>query len=171
MNMQRVLLTLVGAIASLILAMILIWYSKKTIAKTVSSRHILHMLKMQGMNGTELTDTAKECKSALISPKMVPVMLVQLEREGLIQRAGNNRYMITTKGLESLRSLDSMNKEFQKVAKIVQKTSVISKFMVSEAIDRITMISGIDDALYRSSQKTEPQDTEARIPIYGADKV
>ena len=166
MNMQRVLLTLVGATVSLILAVMLIWYSKKTIAKTMSRRHILHMLKMQGMSGTELTDAAKECRSAVISPKVVPVMLVKLQEEGLIQRASNNMYVITTKGLEALKSIDSMSKEFQKVAKIVRKTSMISKFIVTEAIDRVTMISDIDDATYGYSS----QEIEGRIPVYGADK-
>jgi len=165
MNMQRVLLTLVGAIVSLILAVILIWYSKKTIAKTMSRRHILHMLKTKGMNGTELTDAAKECRSAVISPKLVPVMLVKLQEEGLIQRTGNNRYVITTTGLESLTSLDSMNKEFQKIAKIMQKTSMISKLMVTEVIDRLTMISGIDSAIYGYNS----QEMEKEIPAYGAD--
>ena len=166
MNMQGVLLTLVGAIVSLILAVVLIWYSKKTITKTMSRRHILHMLKTHGMSGTELTDAAKECRSAVISPKLVPVMLVKLQEEGLIQQAGNSRYVITTKGLESLKSLDSMSKEFQKVAKIVQKTSMISKFMVTEVIDRVAMISGMDDPTYGYSS----QETEAGIPAYGADK-
>ncbi len=162
MNMQRVLLTLVGAIVSLIVAVVLIWYSKKTIAKTMSRRHILHTLKTQSMSGTELTDAAKECNSPVISPRLVPVMLVKLLEEGLIQRANNNRYVITTKGLELLWSLDSMSKEFQKVAKIVQKTSMVSKFMVNEAIDRIAMISGMDSSY--SKEK------ETGIPVYGAEK-
>lgn len=171
--MQRVLLTLVGAIASLILAMMLVWYSKKTLARTMSSRHILHALKVQGMSGAELANTAKECKSALISPKLVPVMLVQLQKEGLVQLTNNNRYVITTNGLESLKNFDSMSKEFQKIAKIVQKTSAISKYMVTEAIDRIAMISGIDEVTYTSlqnQQKTYEQ-KEAAVPIYGADKM
>lgn len=172
MNMQRVLLTLVGAIVSLILAMMLVWYSKKTITKTMSRRHILHMLKTQVMSGMELTDAAKECRSAVISPKLVPVMLVKLQEEGLIQRAGNNKYVITTKGLESLRSLDSMSKEFRKVAKIVQKTSMISKFLVTEAIDRIGMMaSANDDSVYKAyTDSSQVEMEESGIPIYGADK-
>lgn len=162
MNMQRVLLTLVGAIVSLIVAMVLVWYSKKTITKTMSRRHILHMLKTQSMSGTELTDAAKECNSPVISPRLVPVMLVKLLEEGLIQRANNNRYVITTKGLELLWSLDSMSKEFQKVAKIVQKTSMVSKFMVNEAIDRIAMISGMDSSYSK--------EVETGIPVYDAEK-
>ena len=164
MNTQGVVLTMVGAVVSLILAIMLAWYSKKTIVKTMSRRHILHMLKMQGMNGKELTDTAGECRSSVISPKLVPVLLVKLQEEGLIQRTANSRYVITTKGLESLKSLDSMSKEFQKVAKIVQRTSVISKFMVTEAIDRVAMISNIDDATYGSKE------IDMEMPAYGADK-
>jgi len=166
MNMQKVLLTLVGAVASLILAIVLIWYSKKTIAKTMSMRHMLHMLKTKGMSGTELTDAARECRSAVISPRLVPVMLVKLQREGLIQQASNNTYVITTKGLESLKSLDSMSKEFQKVAKIVQKTSMISKFMITEAIDRLAMISDINNTTYGNSS----HEMEVGMPAYGAEK-
>lgn len=154
-----------GAAVSLILALVLIWYSKKTISKTMSRRHILHMLKIKSMSGTELTDTARECRSAVIPLKLVPVMLVKLQEEGLIQRAAS-KYVITTKGLESLKSLDAMSKEFQKVAKIMQKTSMISKFMVTEAIDRLTMISGMDNPTYGNSS----QEMETGIPSYGADK-
>jgi DNA-binding PadR family transcriptional regulator len=164
MNTQRILLTLVGAVVSLVLAIILVWHSKKTIAKTMSRRHILHMLKAQGMNGKELTDTAKECKSDVISPKLVPSLLVKLEEEGLVQKADNSRYVITTKGLESLKGLDAMGREFQKVAKIMQKTSMISKFMVTEAIDRVTTISSADDAMY------DPEEEKTGIPLYGSDK-
>jgi len=164
MSMQKALLTLVGAVVSLILAIVLIWYSKKTIAKTMSMRHTLHMLKTKGMSGTELTDAARKCRSAVVSPKLVPVMLVKLLKEDLIQQTSNNRYAITTKGLESLKSLDSMSKEFQKVAKIVQKTSMISKFVVTEAIDRLAMIS--DNTTYGNSS----HEMEAEIPAYGAEK-
>jgi len=169
MNMQQVLLTLVGATVSLILAVVLIWYSKKTIAKTMSRRHILHMLKTHGMNGTELTDAAKECRSTVISPKLVPVMLVKLQEEGLIQRAGNNTYVITTKGLESLKSLDAMSKEFQKVAKIVQKTSMISKFMIIEAFD---WMAGMKDDVHKMYTDNSQEKTKSKsgIPVYGADK-
>lgn len=163
MNTQRILLTIVGAVVSLVLAIILVWHGKKTIAKTMSRRHILHMLKTRGMDGKELTDAAKECKSDAISPKLVPVLLVKLEEEGMIQKADNNRYVITTKGLQSLKGLDAMSKEFQKVAKIMQKTSAISKFMVTEAMDRVTMISSADDAMFDS-------ENEAGVPLYGSDK-
>ncbi len=162
MNMQRVMLTLVGAIVSLILAMILVWYSKKTITKTMSRRHILHMLKTRSMSGTELTNAAKGGNSPVISPRLVPVMLVKLQEESLIQRANNNRYVITTKGLELLKSLDSMSKEFQKVAKIVQKTSMVSKFMVNEAVDRVAMISGMDSSYGK--------EIETNIPVYRAEE-
>jgi len=165
MNMQRILLTLVGATVSLIMALVLIWYSKKTITKTISRRHILHMLKTKSMNGTELTDAAKECRSSVISPKLVPVMLVKLQEEELIQRTSNNKYVITTKGLESLKSLDAMSKEFRKVAKIMQNTSMVSKYAITEIIDRITMISGMDGSIYGNSQEME-----TGMPTYGADK-
>lgn len=168
MNTQRVMLTMVGAVVSMILTIIMVWYSKKTIAKTMSRRHILHMLKMRSMSGKELTDTAVECRSSVISSKLVPVLLVKLQEEGLIQQTANNRYVITTKGLESLMSLDSMSKEFQKVAKIVQKTSMISKFMVTEAIDRFAMISKMDDAIYGTKEKE--MDVDVEMPAYGADK-
>lgn len=166
MSPQRILLTLVGAIASLILAVMLVWYSKNTITKTMSKRHILHMLKTNNMHGKELAESAKECQSSVISPKLVPVMLTKLQEEGLVQQTGNNKYVITTKGLESLNSLDSMTKEFQKLAKIMQKTSTISKFMVNEVIDRITMISNIGDTAYGKQEAK----TETGIPSFGADK-
>lgn len=166
MSPQRILLTLVGAIASLILAVMLVWYSKNTITKTMSKRHILRMLKTNNMHGKELAESAKECQSSVISPKLVPVMLTKLQEEGLVQQTGNNKYVITTKGLESLNSLDSMTKEFQKLAKIMQKTSTISKFMVNEVIDRITMISNIGDTAYGKQEAK----TETGIPSFGADK-
>ena len=153
MNTQQILLTLVGAILSLILAIILLWYNKKSITKTMSRRHVLRTLQTQGMSGTEVTDTVKQYGSDVISHKLVPVILVKLQEEGLIERDGNNRYAITGKGLESLKSLDAMTKEFQNVSKIMQKTSMLGKFMITEAIDRITMISGIDDADYEYNSK------------------
>ncbi|HLE34888.1 MAG TPA: hypothetical protein VI698_03260, partial [Nitrososphaerales archaeon] len=72
MNTQQILLTLVGAILSLILAMILLWYSKKGMTKTMSKRHVLHMLKTDNMSGTELTDAVKQSGNDAISPKLVP---------------------------------------------------------------------------------------------------
>ena len=153
MNTQQILLTLVGAILSLVLAMVLLWYSKKSIAKTMSKRHVLHMLRTENMSGTELTDAIKENENDVISPKLVPVILVKLQDEGLIQKEGDNRYVITSKGLESLKSLDAMSKEFQNVAKILQRTSTLGKFVITEAIDRITMISNINDAANEYNSK------------------
>ncbi len=168
MNMQQVVLTMVGATVSLILAMALLWYSKKTITKTMSRRHILHMLKSHGMNSAELAVSAKESRSTVISPKLVPSMLVKLQEEGLIQRAGNNMYVITTKGLESIQNLDSMGKELQKVARIVQKTSVVGKFMVTEAFD---WIAGVKDGVYKAyADDSQNAKSESAVPIYGADK-
>jgi len=161
MNTQQILLTLVGAILSLILAMILLWYSKKGMTKTMSKRHVLHMLKTDNMSGTELTDAVKQSGNDAISPKLVPVMLVKLQEEGLIQKEGNNRYVITGKGLESLKSLDAMSKEFQNVAKIMQRTSTLGKFVITEAIDRITMISNIADA----ANEQDSKEMKAKIPI------
>lgn len=135
------LLTVVGTIVSPIFAIFVVWYSKKNIAKTMTRRHILHLLKAKNMNGKELIDTAKECRSEVISPKLIPILLVRLEEEGLIQKAANNRYTTTTNGLESLQSIDAMAKEFQKVAKIMRRTSMIGKFMTAEALDRISMLS------------------------------
>ena len=160
MNTQQILLTLVGAILSLILAMILLWYSKKGMTKTMSKRHVLHMLKTENMSGTELTDAVKENGNDVISPKLVPVMLVKLQEEGLIQKEGNNRYVITGKGLESLKSLDAMSKEFQNVAKIMQRTSTLGKFVITEAIDRITMISNIADA----ADEHDSKEMKPKIP-------
>jgi len=172
MNVQRILLTLVGATVSLILAMILIWYSKRTITKTLSRHQVLHMLKLQGMSDKEIINGAKECNSALVSPKLIPAMLRKLQSERLIQKTGSNRYVITTKGLDVLKELESMNKEFQKVAKIVQKTSMISKFLVTEAIDRIGMMaSANDDNFYKAyTDSSQVEMEESGIPIYGADK-
>ena len=133
-------------------------------AKMMSRRHILHMLKMQKMSGKQLADTAKECRSDVISSKLVPLMLVKLQEEGLVQPAGNNRFVITTKGIESLKSLDSMSKEFQKIAKIVQNTSRIGKFMITDAIDRVAMISGMDDATSGYSSQME------RTSVHDADR-
>jgi len=163
MDMQKVLLTLVGVIVSVILAMLLTWYSKKTITRAMSRRHILHMLKAGSMGAAELTDAAKKCNSHVISHKLVPVILVKLQEEGLVQKASNNKYVITTKGIESLKSLDSMSKEFQKVAKIIQKTSPVSKFLINDMIDRFAMISSIDET-------GKEKEIESAIPVYGADK-
>jgi predicted transcriptional regulator len=87
-------------------------------------------------------------------------MLVKLQEEGLIQREGNNRYVITGKGLESLKSLDAMSKEFQNVAKILQRTSTPGKFVITEAIDRITMISSIADA----ADEYDSKEMKPKIP-------
>jgi hypothetical protein len=53
-----------------------------------------------------------------------------------------------------------MSKEFQNVAKILQRTSTLGKFMITEAIDRITMISSIADADYEYSST----ETKGKIP-------
>lgn len=173
MNLQRFVLTLLGATVSLILAMVLVRYSKRSIVKTMSQRHILHMLKARGMGVAELTGTVRQCRSALLPPKLVPVVLVKLQQEGLIQMAGGNRYVITTRGLESLRSLDSMSKEFQKVAKIVQKTSSISKFIAAQAIDSISMLSDMDYSPHATQKRDGEEDEDGQeeaLPAYGADK-
>ncbi|MEM3084551.1 MAG: hypothetical protein QXU32_03000 [Nitrososphaerales archaeon] len=143
--MQSILITLIGAIVAATLAMVLVWYSKKTIMNAMSKRHVLHTLKTRSMNGKQLVDSAKECRSDAISPKLIPLLLVKLQEEGLIQRAGSNMYAITTKGLESLNNLESMNKEFKKILSIMQKTSVIGKLMLNEVLERIAMISSIDN--------------------------
>jgi DNA-binding PadR family transcriptional regulator len=124
------------------------------------------MLKTKGMTGIELKNAAMECRSTIISPKLVPVMLVKLQEEGLIQQAGNSMYVITTKGLESLKSLDSMNKEFQKIAKIMQRTSSISKLMVNEAFD---WIAGVKDDIVQKYADNS-QEANVGVPLYGADK-
>jgi DNA-binding PadR family transcriptional regulator len=118
------------------------------------------MLKTDNMSGNELTDAVKERGNDVVSPKLIPVMLVKLQEEGLIQRESNNRYVITNKGLESLKSLDAMSKEFQNVAKIMQRTSTLGKFVITEAIDRITMISEIANAVNEYDSK----EMKSKIP-------
>lgn len=141
MNPQQLILALVGAVVSIILAMILVRHSKNTITKTMSRRHILRMLKTKRMNGKELTYTAREYNSDVISYKMIPVLLVKLEEEGLVQKTSSNEYAITTKGIEALNEIEAMSKEFQKIASIMNKTSMIGKFMINEALDRMAMMN------------------------------
>lgn len=158
MNTQGILITIVGGIVALIAAVILVWYSKKTVTNAMSKRHILQMLKMKGMDGRELIAAARKFKSAVVSPKLVPILLVKLEREGLIQRAAANKYALTTKGLEILKNLDSTSKELQKVAKIIHRTSMVSKIIMGETIDRVATFATDSD---------ENQDEEMAIPVYG----
>jgi DNA-binding PadR family transcriptional regulator len=140
--------------------MVLLWYSKKSMTRTMSRRHVLNMLKTDNMSGSELTDAVKESGNDVISPKLVPVMLVKLQEEGLVQKESNNTYVITNKGLESLKSLDAMSKEFQNVAKIMQRTSTLGKFVITEAIDRITMISDIANA----ANEYDSKEMKSKIP-------
>jgi DNA-binding PadR family transcriptional regulator len=141
--MKRLVLTLLAAVISIILAMVLIWYSKNNMVKTMSRRHVLHMLRSKTMSAGELAHTARESESTVITHKLLPVLLVRLQEEGLIQKSGSI-FAITTKGLESLKSLDSASREFMKIAKIIDRTSTVSKFLMSEAIERIAAISNID---------------------------
>jgi DNA-binding PadR family transcriptional regulator len=137
-------LMFVGATASLILGVLMIWYSKNNMMKSISQLHVLKMLETY-RHRVELINAVKRTRSKEISPNLVPIMLIKLEREGLVLRTSDN-YLITTKGRESLENLDSMNKEFQKMAKIIDKLSMVGKFIVS-AIDR-KLILGINNQAY-----------------------
>lgn len=141
MNTYQLILTLVGAIVSVVFAMVLIWYSKHSIVRTMSRRHVLHMLKTRCMNGKELTYAARECNSEVVSYKLIPVLLVRLEEEGLIQKTSNNAYTITTKGTETLNEIESISKEFQKIYGMVNKASMIGKYIMNETINRMAMMT------------------------------
>jgi DNA-binding PadR family transcriptional regulator len=158
MKMQHVLLTLVGATLSVVLALILVWYSKNSISNTVSRRQILQMIKSEEMSSSEIASAVSEASNSTVSPKRVPVLLVKLQEEGLVQKAGSNKYVISAKGMEALESIESMSKEFQKLGNIAQRTSAISKFVINEAIDRLTMFSGLDDATLKAGMPYGPEE-------------
>lgn len=144
MYVRKILLDVRGEIFSLLLAPLLIGYNSKKIAKMVLRRHILYMLRTKDMSAKELLESVKYTSTA-ISPSSVPVMLVKLQQEGLIQHQGNNRHVITGKGLESLKNLDAISKEFQGVARAMQKTSSPNNFMVRKAIDTAATILSIEN--------------------------
>lgn len=143
MYVRKVLLNVRGEIFSLLLAPILMGYNSKKIAKMVLRRHILHMLRVKDMSAMEVIESVKYT-STTISLGSVPVMLVKLQQEGLIQRQGNNRYVITGKGLESLKNLDAISKEFQGAARLMRETFVPSNFVVRKAIDTLAAIRNVD---------------------------
>ena len=113
MNLSWVILMVLGVTVSLIFTIVLIWFSKKNISANVARRDILHMLNTQGMSVKEILETVNESTS--IPLERVPLMLVKLQEEGLIERQGINRYVITSNGLETLKNLDAISKEFQRV--------------------------------------------------------
>jgi len=94
MDGQKILLAMVGATVSLMLAMVLIWYSKSTITKTLSRHQVLHRLRVHGMSQEELASDVKH--SNVISAKSIPGLIQKLEQEGFVQRTTGNRYVITT---------------------------------------------------------------------------
>jgi len=168
MDGQKILLAMVGATVSLMLAMVLIWYSKSTITKTLSKHQVLHRLKVHGMSQEELANDASHSKG-VISARSIPGMLQKLESEGFVQKASGNRYIITTRGIEALKNLEMASGQVQKVAKVVSKTSMISKILVNEAIDRI--VSMKDYQFYNTDAdgpEVEKEDNE--VPKYSAKK-
>lgn len=145
MEARDVLILLLAGIVSVVLAIVFIRYSKKRIARSMSRHFLLRMLKTRSMNGKELANSARGARSNAVQPELIPVLLVKLEQEGLIQRAGSeNRYVITTRGLQSLLDMDSYVHEVQRVSRAVELTSRIAKFMISHAVDRISMIGMYD---------------------------
>jgi len=164
MDAQKILLAMVGATVSLMLAMVLIWYSKSTITKTLSKHQVLHRLRIHGMSQEELVSDTKH--SNVISPKSIAGMLQKLEREGFVQKAAGNRYVITTQGIEALKNLESASGQVQKIAKIVSKSSVISKILVNEAIDRIVGMKDYQFPKTDADDQVEKEDDE--VPKYSA---
>jgi len=150
-------LMLAGATASLILAVLMIWYSKNNMMKSISRLRILQMLETY-RHRNDLINAVKGNRSKEISPNLVPIMLTKLQQEGLVLRTSDN-YLITTKGRESLENLDSMNKEFQKMAKIIDKLSMVGK-LIASAIDR-KQLAGIKNRVYLRNYNTLDAD---RIP-------
>jgi len=166
MDGQKILLAMVGATVSLMLAMVLIWYSKSTITKTLSRHQVLHRLRVHGMSQEELANDAKH--SSVISARSIPGLIQKLETEGFVQRTAGNRYVITTQGIEALKNLESASGQVQKVAKIVSKTSMISKVLVNEAIDRIV---GMKDFQFKmDSDNSQVEREHDEVPEYSAKK-
>ena len=167
MDAQKILLAMVGATVSLMLAMVLIWYSKSTITKILSKHQVLHKLRVHGMNQEELANEAKR-SNGVISAKSIPMVLQKLESEGFIQKTNGDRYVITTQGIEALKNLESVNGQVQKVSKIVSKTSAISKILVNEAIDRIAGMKDLQFYKIDADNSNESKQDEA--PKYSAKK-
>jgi len=115
MNLSWVILLVLGVSISSIFTIMLIWFSKKNFSANIARLHILHMLNTQRMSVKEILETVNERRSTPIPLERVPLMLVKLQEEGLIERQGINRYVITSNGLETLKNLDAISKEFQRV--------------------------------------------------------
>ena len=145
MNLSWDILLVLGVTVSSIFTIMLIWFSKKNVTTNLSRHYILHMLNAQAMSVKEISETAKEGRNGTIWPRQVPVLLVKLQEEGLIQRGCINRYVITSRGLEALKNLDAINKEFQRVASVMQKTSSLNNLMVRNAIDTLATIPSVDN--------------------------
>lgn len=166
MDGQKILLAMVGATVSLMLAMVLIWYSKSAVTKTLSKHQVLHRLRVRGMSQDELTNDAKH--SNVISARSIPGLIQKLESEGFVQRTAGNRYVITTQGIEALKNLESASGQVQKVAKIVSRTSTISKILVNEAIDRIVGMK--DFQIKTDSDGSQVEREYDEVPEYSAKK-
>ncbi len=107
------------------------------------SRHyVLTSIKEAPMSGKEIIDKAIAESGGIWkpSPGLIYPMLGRLIEGGLIEEIDDGRYKITTKGLDMIKDLESVQNIFQRQFEVLLRLGSFGRFMTLDLLDRITNI-------------------------------
>jgi DNA-binding PadR family transcriptional regulator len=112
------------------------------IPRGFSRHYVLTSIREVPMSGKEIIDKAIAESGGIWkpSPGLIYPMLGRLIEEGLIDHMDDGRYKITTKGLDMIKDLESVQNVFQKQFGVLLRVGSLGRFMTLDLLDRITNI-------------------------------
>ncbi len=114
------------------------------IPRGFSRHYVLTSIKEAPMSGKEIIDKAIAESGGIWkpSPGLIYPMLGRLIEGGLIEEIDDGRYKITTKGLDMIKDLESVQNVFQRQFEVLLRLGSFGRFVTLDLLDRITNIGG-----------------------------
>ncbi len=105
-----------------------------------SRYYILNILKEQAMTGKQIMENASKESNGMWKPSagLVYPLLGRLLQEGLIEENNEGKYVITKKGTEILKDLESMQDVIKKQLDVLMRLGNVGKFIAMDILDRLT---------------------------------
>ena len=114
------------------------------IPRGFSRHYVLTSIKEAPMSGKEIIDKAIAESGGIWkpSPGLIYPMLGRLIEGGLIEEIDDGRYKITSKGLDMIKDLESVQNVFQRQFEVLLRLGSFGRFVTLDLLDRITNIGG-----------------------------
>ena len=115
------------------------------IPRGFSRYYVLSLLKEKPMTGKQIMEAAERDSEGKWKPSagLVYPLLGRLLQEGLIEETDEGKYKITSKGLDMLKDMQSLQDVIKKQLDVLLRVTNVGKFVAADLLERLTSIASI----------------------------